>query len=305
MSRRRPQVDLPAELGLTLRMLLAGGLGLLIVLALLALLAAASAAAIGEDDGWAVPLVAVAIVAGVAAHALRGPRVPEARTRGRAPETTDRERVRAALERLAVLADLPAPRVEVVRHPLPIALTSGLRRRSATVHVTTGLLDRLGDRELQAVCAHELGHVLHRDGAVMAVLAAPPSAVWAFARSMWDDDPVRSLFVFPVFAPVVAPPFLVLALLSRIVARHRELAADRAATLLTGSAASVAAAIAALDEGLRAARRRDRRAARRVDAFAFLPAEPATGVRRVWATHPPVERRLERLERFERALQTA
>ena len=87
----------------------------------------------------------------------------------------------------------------------------------------------------------------------------------------------------------------------RTVSRHRELGADRGAALITGSPAAMAAALARLSDGLHAIPGRDLRVAE--DVLHVVPAEPASGIARLWATHPPLEDRLWRLERLEARLQ--
>jgi heat shock protein HtpX len=174
-----------------------------------------------------------------------------------------------------------------------------------TVHVTTALLDRVKDRELHAVLAHELGHILHRDAVLMTILAGPSTWAANAARHMIDDDPLRGTLAIVCYVLPLAPVLLVSAVLARLVSRHRELAADRAAVLLTGSAAAVAAALVAVDDELRRMPKTDLRNAQTLSCFSFVPARPPRWWLRFWATHPTVDRRLERLDRFERALQAA
>jgi Zn-dependent protease with chaperone function len=84
-------------------------------------------------------------------------------------------RASPALERLCQLADLPPPALTVRDDLVPLSWTTALPQRR--VYVTTGLLDRLGPRELDAVLAHELSHLANRDALVMSVVATPGLAV--------------------------------------------------------------------------------------------------------------------------------
>jgi heat shock protein HtpX len=97
------------------------------------------------------------------------------------------------------------------------------------------------------VVGHEIGHVIHRDALVVTLLAGPPAYFFAGLRQMVDEDPFRGAIGGLTFLVLLGPLVFVTLLLSRLVCRHRELAADRAAALLTGSPAAVAAALMAVD----------------------------------------------------------
>jgi heat shock protein HtpX len=187
---------------------------------------------------------------------------------------------------------------------LPLSWTTAPIGGRTRLHITTELLDRVGDRELEAVVAHELGHLANRDAVLMTALAGPPAWVFGGLRVMWDDDG-RGKFGAVLFGLVLVPIAALMSVSGRIVSRHRELAADRAAAVLTGSPARVAAALANVAEGLSRKTRKDLRAVAGRDPLHLLPVREATGLRRLWATHPPLARRVARLERMERALQDA
>jgi heat shock protein HtpX len=115
----------------------------------------------------------------------------------------------------------------------------------------------------------------------------------------------REGFVLYAAVPLIAS--LPGALTARIISRQRELAADRAAATLTGSPSGVAAALMHVSRGLRQIPIWDLRAAAARDLFNFVPARHAElrGLARLWATHPPIERRLAQLDRMEQRLQRA
>ena len=284
--------QLPRELGLQVRMIAALVLSGALLLGILATLVWLL---MTVPTSWLYIGIFVGVTAWGAFSLLGAATLPRAVPGGDA-------RLTRAVERVALIADVPAPDCVVVKNRVPLSWTFAGPGSEPTVHVTTGMLDRLSDAELEAVAAHELAHLVHRDAAVMTLLAGPPAAVLAGLRSM-----LRSSGKGPIFAlclyPVLGPPAVALMLLSRIVSRHRELAADRAAALLVGSPAAVAAALVAVDGGLARQRERDLRRAHRRDAFHFVPARQARRLARMWATHPPTERRIERMERLEAGLQ--
>lgn len=140
----------------------------------------------------------------------------------------------------------------------------------------------------------------------MTLIAWPATLMWGALRRMGSealDLDFRAAMAFLMIAPFFAPLAALFTISGRIVARHRELAADRAAAVLTGSPAGVSAALLAVGEGLVRLPRKDLRSVAARDPFHFVPARPARGLRRLWATHPPVDRRLRELDRLERLLQ--
>jgi heat shock protein HtpX len=88
-----------------------------------------------------------------------------------AREVSQREasELHAMVERLSAAAGLPRPRVAVVKTAMPNAFATGRSPRHSVVAVTTGLLEILEPREVEAVLAHEISHIRHRDVAVMTV----------------------------------------------------------------------------------------------------------------------------------------
>jgi len=140
----------------------------------------------------------------------------------------------------------------------------------------------------------------------MTVLAAPGISVLRVLSRVWHDPaaPFRAKPGLVMFTCILGPPALVSAALARIVSRHRELAADRGAALLTGSPAAMTSALVKLSGGLGGCPKRDLRVAAARDLLHVVPARPAHGIRRLWATHPPLKTRLRQLERLESRLQS-
>ena len=127
-------------------------------------------------------------------------------------------------------------------------------------------------------------------------------------RAMFNDDPFRAPFAVACGIHAVVPA-LILGLLGRIVSRHRELAADRSAALLTGSPAALASALVRLRQDMTGGGVLlvDLKLAAPRNQFYVLPVdrrEPG-GVRRLWASHARLSARLEQLDEMERNLQTA
>ena len=295
---RRPELGSPG-LGLRVRMMVALAVNAVLVAGLTFVLL------------WPIFIGAWELTAFVSGFLLLGLfAVRRGRLRGfrgeRHPGPPDVERVRAIGDRLCIVGGLTMPKVEVERTRLPLSWTTAVPWREKKLHVTTGLLDRLDDVQLEAAIAHELGHIANRDATLMTLIAWPGSSMLGSLRWMWTEgtsDDIRGLVAFVMFLPLFAPLGALFTLTARIVARHRELAADRAAAVLTRSPARVSDALLAVSDGLERMPRKDLRVAASRDLFHFVPVRAATGIRRLWATHPPLRVRLGELERLEHELQ--
>jgi heat shock protein HtpX len=231
-------------------------------------------------------------------------------------EPAQQERLGATVERLCLLADVPAALCTAYPAFIPQSYTIAPLRRRPTVYVSEGMLRALDDRELDAVVAHELSHIANRDAELMTWLMRPTSlfgghlpALWA-ARHVSATGGVAAVTLVVFFLPVVvylAPLMLSITACARLVSRQRELYADRCAAVLTGSPAGVATTLMKVSGERGAVRLPDLRAVGgERDGFHILPDRPQpTGMRRIWATHPPVLARTARLEVMERELQRA
>ena len=216
------------------------------------------------------------------------------------------------IDRLCAMADMAKPRVAIADTDLPNAFATGRNPDHAVVAVTTGLLRRLDEPQLEAVLAHELSHVAHRDVMVMTIasfLGITAGLLTRFAlysgmfggfggRRRGDDQgPPVVLVVLLVSVVVYAVSFL----LTRALSRYRELSADRAAAVLTGRPSTLAAALVKISGEMSRIPTRDLRSAEPLNAFFFAPAvAPGFSISSLFSTHPPLERRLEQLAAMER-----
>lgn len=255
----------------------------------------------GPDGGWSIVPVFIVVVAGllVAAHA-RAVR----RLKVRKPDMA--RRCTHVVEPLCLLADLPVPEVVVLWLPAQRSWTYVVPFRRARIYVSAPLVEKASDRELAAVLAHELTHIAHRDAWVMTFVAGPATMIILATQAMWRRAGGRFWFLPVMWLPLllVAPIPLAVA---RLLSRQRELAADRGAAILTGSPSSVAEALMRLSGENRSIPRRDLRAMGTNDLFHFLPAREYDGrdLRQLWATHPPLRNRLERMAALESELHQA
>ncbi|MEU7557852.1 zinc metalloprotease HtpX [Streptomyces eurythermus] len=212
----------------------------------------------------------------------------------------------AVVDRLCAIADLPRPVVAVSAMDMPNAFATGRSPDHAVVCVTTGLLRRLEPAELEGVLAHELSHVAHKDVAVITVasflgVVAGLVVRFAFYSQIFGGGrrDQNTAIVFAAVLGVSAAVYALSFLLIRALSRYRELAADRAAALLTGRPSALAAALTKVSGEIARIPTKDLRTAQAFNAFYFTPAtgrEP--GIERFFSTHPPLGQRLEQLGRI-------
>jgi heat shock protein HtpX len=226
--------------------------------------------------------------------------------RGRVVRREEYPELYAVIDRLCALADMPGPVVAVSEMDMPNAFATGRNPDHAVVCVTTGLLRRLEPAELEGVLAHELSHVAHKDVAVITVASflgviAGLIVRFAFYSQLFgggrrDQNTAAILAaVMGVSAAVYAISFLLI----RALSRYRELAADRAAALLTGRPSALASALTKVSGDIARIPTKDLRTAQAFNAFYFTPAlgrEP--GIARLFSTHPSLEQRLDQLGRI-------
>lgn len=210
----------------------------------------------------------------------------------------------ASIERLCQLADLPKPAVAVARTELPNAFAAGRGPKSATVCVTTGIMERLEPRELEGVLAHELSHIANRDVLVMTVASFLATVAgllirWGIYAGQFGGGRRGGDNAFVVFAIVLVASIAVYVmsfLLLRALSRHREYAADRGAAIMTGAPAQLASALGKITGEMARIPTRDLRAAEGLNAFFIIPAvAKGVSLSSFFHTHPPVEKRIEQL----------
>jgi heat shock protein HtpX len=157
--------------------------------------------------------------------------------------------------------------------------------------------------------AHELTHVANRDVLVM-TLAGFFATIAAYIVQFGfffgggggygdDDDNPSFLVLFLVSLAVYVISFFLMQALSR----YREFAADRGAALITGRPSALSSALMRISSGMHRIPQRDLRASSELSAFYFFPPGTKNAISGLFATHPPMEKRIEALQRLEAQLQ--
>jgi len=208
------------------------------------------------------------------------------------------------VQNLAGSMGLPMPRVYVIPAPSPNAFATGRNPQHSAVAVTEGSLRILNKQELEAVIAHELAHIKHRDTLIATVVAALAGAVTLLARIAGmsafyggRDEENRGGGAILLLVYLLAP--LAALLIQLAISRSREYMADEGSARATRKPMNLASALKKLVEYTKQVP---------------LPAEPSTahmfivnpfsggGFTAMFSTHPPIEKRIERLEELARQL---
>jgi heat shock protein HtpX len=210
------------------------------------------------------------------------------------------------IERLCVQADLPKPRLAIVQAAMPNAFALGRSQKTATVCATTGLLELLTPAELEGVLAHELTHVINRDVMVMTIASFFASIAAILVRFGFFFGGGRNRNQQGAFAAVLLVSvvvYVVSFVLLRALSRYREYAADRGAAVLTGRPSALSSALLKISGTLERIPARDLRTASQMNAFFIVPARRKGSLMSIFATHPPLEKRIAALSRLESQLQ--
>jgi heat shock protein HtpX len=212
------------------------------------------------------------------------------------------------VRRLCQNADLPMPRIAVMKTNMPNAFATGRNQGNAVVAVTTGLLNRLEDSELEAVLAHELTHVKNRDMMVMTIATFLSSIAqmlvqwlpyFGMGGSSRDRDSGSSALVLFLVSLVV---WIVSFILIRTLSRYREFAADRGAAIITGHPSHLVSALQKIS-GFRVPTEDLRKVEGPVSALFITPAITGKSLMNLFSTHPTLEARIEALQRIEMELE--
>ena len=232
----------------------------------------------------------------------------------RAHEVTPAQepRLHQIVDRLCALSGMAKPRVGVAEIDLPNAFATGRNPNHAVICATRGLMRRLDDEELEAVLAHELSHVAHRDVAVMTIASGVGMLAGLVSRiAMWGamlggggrSRDGENLVLLEMLTWLVSLVIYVIAyLLTMALSRYRELAADRSGAILIGKPSVLASALVHVSGDLGRIPRTDLRHAEGMNAFFFAPALAGGTAAAIFSTHPSLERRLEQLSRLERQM---
>lgn len=234
----------------------------------------------------------------------------------RAREVTAQEapELHGMIDRLCTLADMPKPRVGVADLSLPNAFATGRSPERSVVCVTTGILSMLTADEMEAVLAHELSHVAHRDVTVMTIASTAGIVAGMLTRGAQygaffgggrrnNNNNAGGVPVWLVVLVVSLVVYAISFFLTRLLSRYRELCADRSGAYLTMNPAALGSALQKISGQMSTIPQRDLRASSSMNAFFIAPAVAGLSWSSITSTHPSLEQRLEQLAKIQAELE--
>ena len=252
-------------------------------------------------DDW---MIAAWVMGAAAVYAtiqyFAASRIAVAMTGAKKIEKKDNPRLYDTVENLAITAGLPMPEVYIIEDKAPNAFASGRDPEHSLVCATTGLLDIMDNKELTAVMAHEMSHVKNYDIRVSTIVFGLVCMIgfiadigWRIAwrsnrRSSEDSSPVGMIML--MLAIVVAP--IAASLAQMAVSRQREYLADSSAVMLTRYPEGMISALKKLETHSQPMQQQNPA----TEAMFISNPLKKKGVNGLFSTHPPIEKRIERLE---------
>jgi heat shock protein HtpX len=214
----------------------------------------------------------------------------------------DAPRLYRVVENLSIATGMPMPKVYVMDDPAPNAFATGRDPQHAVVAATTGLLDIMDDQELEAVMAHEMGHVRNYDIRVMMIVFGLVSTIGFIADmlmySMWfrndENSSPNPLFIVLAIVAALLAPFIAM-LVQLAVSRRREYLADSTGALTTRYPEGLARALEKIRDHGSTMKRQNTATAH----LFFANPLKGKGLSRFFSTHPPVEDRIARLRQMD------
>ncbi|MFZ0203482.1 MAG: zinc metalloprotease HtpX [Nitrososphaeraceae archaeon] len=229
-------------------------------------------------------------------------------TRDQFPELHD------LVERIVARNNLPKPKIAVIKAHMPNAFATGKGPKSSVVAVTTGLMEILDTLELESVIAHELTHIRNRDVLVLTLASLFSTVAWylmqfgfygglysggmGYGGNRSNNSAGAMIIVIAVAMLTWVISFLVI----RAISRYREFAADRGSAQMTGKPVKLANALMKISGTMKNIPTKDLRQVEGLNAFFIVPALSGSTIGNLFSTHPPVQKRVEKLMEMEASM---
>ena len=252
------------------------------------------------DDWWISAWVLIVAVIYAVAQYFLSASLAVAMTGAKEIHKKDHPRLYNTVENLTITAGLPMPKVYIINDPAPNAFATGRDPKHAIVAATTSLLDIMDNKELTAVMAHELSHVKNYDirvsmitfglVCVVGLIADLGTRMIFLTRARDDEDNSPIGLIVMLLVSILAPVAASLAQFA--VSREREYLADASAVQLTRYPEGMISALKKLDTHARPMKRQNPA----TEALYINNPLRKSAVNTLFSTHPPIEKRIERLE---------
>lgn len=279
------------DYGLTGRIFLTWALLLLVYLVFMAILMA-----LGLSTSF---IIGIAIVMGLVQYFFSD-RLVLMTTGARIVAYDEAPELHQSIEKLCQEANLPKPRVAVMHSPMPNAFATGRSPHHAVVAVTDSIMQTLNKDELEAVLAHELSHIKNRDiltmtfASFVAMIASMIMNNFLFASLLSNREQGGAWIIAGIVAAIV---WVIATLLMMALSRYREFAADRGAAYITSNPDALISALQKISGKMDRIPPQAKVAAEGANAFYIIPAISGKTFASLFSTHPPLEKRIENLEK--------
>jgi heat shock protein HtpX len=216
------------------------------------------------------------------------------------------------IERIVARNNLPKPRIAVINTNMPNAFATGRGQRNSVVVVTTGILEILDDEEMEGVIGHELTHIKNRDVLVITLASLFSTVAWylmqfgfyggmgyGYGYGTRDRNSGATMMIVIGAAMLT---WVISFFIIRAISRYREFAADRGSAQITGKPVKLANALMKISGTMKRVPTKDLRQAEGLNAFFIIPALSGSSIGNLFSTHPPVEKRIQKLMEMEASM---
>ncbi len=209
----------------------------------------------------------------------------------------DAPEIYSMVEKLSINAGIPMPKVYIINERMANAFATGRNPSHSAVALTTGILDILDKRELEAVIAHELSHIKHYDILTGTVAATFAGAITMLARMAFffggRDDERGSSGIMALLLLILAP--IAALLIQLAISRSREYAADAGSAQITGRPQDLISALEKLHQSVKT-----KPANIEPSTAHMFIVNPLKGdfFASLFSTHPTLKQRIENLKKL-------
>lgn len=277
---------------------------LIMIVFVVIIAAVAAAVAYFMNDWWVLLWVSIASIAYALIQYFAAGSIATAMAGARQIEKKDNPRLYNIVENLSITTGLPMPKVFIIDDKAPNAFATGRDPEHAVVAATTGLMDIMNDKELTAVMAHEMSHVKNYDirvsmivfglVCVIGLISDIAMRMMFYGNRRRENEGSPVAYILIVFAAIFAP--LIAAITQMAVSREREYLADASAVNITRYPEGMIDALKKLQSHSQPMKNQNT-----ASASMYINNPLRKGFfDNMFSTHPPLEKRIERLENGKR-----